>query len=76
MFEWAPIEKEDSQMVQMSDVKAITEAWRAAGSPVCEHLKLDKEYAVGMSTGDHICTACGESFTRAERAELRAGRSN
>ncbi|MBS1506051.1 MAG: hypothetical protein JSS79_05335 [Bacteroidetes bacterium] len=36
----------------------------------CTHPELDKEYYLGSSTGDWVCTTCGESFSEQERDEL------
>jgi hypothetical protein len=36
----------------------------------CSHPELDKEYYLGSSTGDWVCTTCGESFSSLERDEL------
>ncbi len=45
--------------------------WQAAGSPPCDHTNRDREYDLGMHTGDTACLTCGESFSPAEEAELR-----
>jgi len=32
-----------------------------SGSQHCDHPELEKEYANGISTGDYVCTKCGET---------------
>jgi hypothetical protein len=49
-------------MVQMSKLTQLREAWEAKGNPPCDHPKVDKEYHLGMQTGDKACLVCGESW--------------
>jgi hypothetical protein len=53
--------------------KAMTKAqavdlqatWNHAGSPLCEHLKVDFERTEnGYLTGNYFCIACGQSVPR------------
>jgi len=34
---------------------------REWGDKPCDHPYLEKEYHLGMHTGDYICTTCGEA---------------
>jgi len=39
--------------------------WNHAGSPLCEHLKVDFERTEnGYLTGNYFCIACGQSVPR------------
>ena len=58
--------------IDIGEDKRLREKW--GGGP-CNHPELAKEYDRGMSTGDYICTTCGESFTLQEARELRQARS-
>lgn len=53
-------------MVQFEDANRIEREWIANGSPYCEHPSLDKEYSLGMDSGDRRCLNCGDTFTRSE----------
>ncbi|TFD16623.1 hypothetical protein E3T26_03915 [Cryobacterium sp. TMT1-21] len=59
--------------MQMKRANEIAKDWDAAGRPPCEHPHLDKEFHLGSSTGDYICTTCGEAFSREERRALHNG---
>jgi hypothetical protein len=61
-------------MVQMTQAAKIRKAWEAAGSPPCSHPDADREYYLGSSTGDYVCTTCGEIFTRDEWLAIKADR--
>lgn len=41
----------------------------------CSHPDFDKEYCLSASTGDYICTVCGESFTKEEMDEIIINRT-
>ncbi|MER5815475.1 hypothetical protein [Streptomyces californicus] len=40
----------------------LQEAWKAKGSPPCDHPNTVKERLNGMQTGDKVCTTCGQEF--------------
>ena len=39
-----------------------TELQRKWGGKPCDHPSFDNEYYLGGSTGDYVCTTCGEVF--------------
>lgn len=53
-------------LVQFAEANKIEARWIAAGSPYCEHPNIDKEYDLGMDSGDKRCLSCGDTFTRPE----------
>ena len=59
-------------MVQQSDLVGIRDRWEAAGEPVCEHPRTDREYALGGDTGDDACLDCGATWRRSQRPKPRA----
>lgn len=44
--------------VQIKEAMDRKKAW---GDKPCGHENLEKEYELGMATGDYVCTQCGES---------------
>jgi hypothetical protein len=58
--------------VQLEDLPEIVRRYVAAGSPPCEHKERAKEYYLGSQTGDRACLNCGNMFTPADEAALRA----
>ena len=44
--------------MQIKDAMDLKKRW---GNKPCNHPTLEKEYEMGASTGDYICTQCGES---------------
>jgi hypothetical protein len=57
--------------MQMKDAEALRKQW---GGKPCNHPTFAKEYALGTSTTDYICTQCGASFGASEVAEIRSKR--
>lgn len=53
-------------MVQFAEANKIEQRWEANGRPYCEHPQVDKEYDLGMDSGDRRCLSCGDTFTYAE----------
>ena len=44
-----------------SRAKALRDAWKSQGDPLCQHTRLDAEStASGYFTGQYVCKACGE----------------
>jgi hypothetical protein len=54
-------------MVQIAEVRRIREAWKAKGDPPCEHPNIDKEYGLGLDTGDFACLVCGRTWQRGSK---------
>ncbi len=50
--------------MQTRKAAQLRKVWTDKGDPPCEHLNLDKEYALGSNTGDVVCTTCGETWWR------------
>ena len=50
--------------MQYERALALQKAWEAKGNPPCDHPEVDREYYLGMNTGDVVCTTCGESGPR------------
>lgn len=46
------------------------------GNKPCSHPEFAKEYMLGASTGDYVCTQCGESFSPDEYKEIIQKRKN
>lgn len=49
---------------------------RIWGNKTCDHPNLEKEYYNGASTGDYVCTQCGETrwgnnWARMERKTIK-----
>jgi hypothetical protein len=44
--------------MQMDEAKERRKLW---GKRPCDHPELEKEYHLGMATGDYVCTRCGEA---------------
>ncbi|WYF19528.1 hypothetical protein WKI55_05745 [Bacillus velezensis] len=48
--------------MQMSEAAELRKAWKEKGDPPCDHPGYHpKEYHLGTSTGDRVCTVCGYS---------------
>jgi hypothetical protein len=45
-------------IMQMSEALKLQKAW---GKKPCDHPHVEKEYALGMDTGDLVCTTCGRA---------------
>ncbi|ODA08274.1 hypothetical protein [Paenibacillus polymyxa] len=46
--------------IQMKEVAEIKKRWREKdGDKHCDHPFLLKEYNLGSSTGDYVCSQCG-----------------
>ena len=43
--------------MQMKDARALKKMW---GNRPCNHPELEKEYELAFSTGDYVCTRCGQ----------------
>ena len=52
--------------MQADKAKQLRKEWQDKGNLPCSHLNLDKEYMLGMDTGDKVCTTCGKIFTPPE----------
>ena len=44
--------------MQIKEAVALRKRW---GNQPCNHPVLDKEYDLGISTGDYVCTTCGRA---------------
>ena len=44
--------------MQLDEARQIRKAW---GKRPCSHPDTEKEYHLGCSTGDYVCTTCGEA---------------
>lgn len=44
--------------MQMIEAQRLRDAW---GEKPCDHPKLEREYYLGVSTGDYVCTQCGKT---------------
>ena len=51
-----------SAAMDPKETTRLQEAWKAKGSPPCDHPRKEKERLNGMQTGDKVCTTCGEEF--------------
>ena len=45
--------------MQSSKAAQLRRAWEAKGNPLCDHLRVEREYDLGADTGDEVCTTCG-----------------
>ncbi len=52
--------------MKADEVRQLREAWKARGSPPCEHAIVDREYDLGADTGRKVCMACGASVPDSE----------
>ncbi len=52
--------------MQADKAKTLRKQWASKGSPPCTHPVLDKEYMLGLDTGDKLCTTCGQCFMPSE----------
>ena len=48
--------------METSETARLQEAWKAKGSPPCDHPHKVRERLNGNQTGDKVCTTCGEEF--------------
>jgi hypothetical protein len=44
--------------MQYEEARELERKW---GDKPCDHPHLEKEYYLGASTGDYVCTRCGTS---------------
>lgn len=44
--------------MQMKEAAELRKQW---GGKHCGHPHVEREYHLGMQTGDYICTTCGEA---------------
>jgi len=58
--------------MQLDKALQLRRAW---GDKPCAHPTLDKEYYLGSSTGDYVCTTCGKNFSREEAQQHREQQS-
>ena len=54
--------------MQYKKAQGLQKAW---GNKPCDHPEFDKEYMLGMNTGDLVCTQCGRSFDPESVKSLR-----
>jgi uncharacterized Zn finger protein (UPF0148 family) len=52
--------------MQARDAAGLRREW---GEKPCNHDHTEKEYHLGMHTGDYVCTMCGRDFTSMEEVE-------
>lgn len=45
--------------MQMKQAEQLRKRWADAGNKDCKHPKTEREHALGMGTGDRVCTTCG-----------------
>jgi hypothetical protein len=43
--------------MQSKEAAELRKLW---GNEPCSHPNVEKEYDLGMATGDYVCTTCGE----------------
>jgi transposase-like protein len=46
--------------MQMDRAAELRKNWAKKGNPPCKHEHIEKEYALGASTGDYVCSTCGQ----------------
>ena len=56
-----------TRVIQVGDTTKLMKTWKEKGNPLCGHPDTDKEYYLGMSTGDDVCLVCGEAWPRGTR---------
>jgi hypothetical protein len=44
--------------LQLEEARELRKEW---GNKPCDHPRVVKEYYLGTSTGDYVCTTCGTS---------------
>lgn len=44
--------------MQLEKAAELRKSW---GNKPCSHSNLEKEYYLGASTGDYVCTTCGQA---------------
>lgn len=54
--------------MQMDEASQLRKEWKAQGNKECNHPTITKEYYLGTSTGDYVCTTCGQ--TRSSKDEF------
>ena len=55
--------------MQYDEAERLRIEW---GGKPCDHNHVEREYFLGVQTGDWICTTCGEEFTSMD--EVRRAR--
>lgn len=45
--------------MQFKDAQTLKKEW---GDKPCSHPTITKEYVLGTSTGDYVCTTCGRAY--------------
>ena len=45
--------------MQFKDAQILKKEW---GNKPCSHPEITKEYVLGTSTGDYVCTTCGTTY--------------
>ena len=53
--------------MQVDQAEQLRDAWARKGNPPCSHPSTDKEYFLGMDSGDRVCTTCGANFPMGKR---------
>lgn len=56
--------------MQFEEGQEKRKQWKAEGEPPCRHISIEKEYYLGGSTGDYVCTSCGLSMLRSDFEKL------
>ncbi|MCL2404511.1 MAG: hypothetical protein FWC92_03070 [Defluviitaleaceae bacterium] len=54
--------------MQTDEACRLRKEW---GDKPCSHPNTEREYFLGASTGDFVCTSCGESFNNHELQRVR-----
>ncbi|MCL2405006.1 MAG: hypothetical protein FWC92_05615 [Defluviitaleaceae bacterium] len=54
--------------MQTDEASRLRKEW---GGKPCNHPSTEREYFLGASTGDLVCTSCGESFSSQELQRIR-----
>lgn len=47
--------------MQTKDANKLRERWAKKRNATCDHRNLEKEFNLEASTGNYICTTCGQS---------------
>jgi transposase-like protein len=58
--------------MQIEEADRLRKQWKQLGNEPCNHSHLEKEYYLGASTGDYVCTQCGKSFDDEDRDNKKA----
>ena len=56
------------------NIKEAAQLRKEWGDKPCDHLKFVKEAYLGGSTGDYVCTTCGDAIWHTEYEKLMAER--